>query len=258
MDTKEPLYDVKQLLRRARDGDAEAQGILVEHNVGLVWSAVKRFRNRGHEAEDLFQVGCIGLVKAIQKFDLSFDVKFSTYAVPMIVGEIKRFIRDDGIIKVSRSLKELSVKALTVKEAILRERGEEPTVQEIAARLDVAPEELAAALEAGAKPDSLYHRANDGNQEGKALIDRLEAPTDYEEAVVNKVILKEAIGSFADRERKIIILRYFKQKTQAQIAQMLGISQVQVSRLEKKILLKMREQISGSGGRKQQEKKRKI
>lgn len=248
MEAKKPLYDtydVKELLKRAKDGDAKAQDILVENNVGLVWSSVKRFRNRGHESEDLFQIGCIGLIKAIQKFDDSFDVKFSTYAVPMIIGEIKRFIRDDGIIKVSRSLKELSVKAMTVKEMLIRETGEEPTVNEIARRLDVSPEELAAALEAGARPESLYRRADDGTQEGKALIDKLENPEDYETTIINKVILKNAIDSFGEREKKIILLRYFKQNTQAQIAEMLGISQVQVSRLEKKILLQLREKISG-------------
>ncbi len=239
------MYDTKQLLQLVKDGDTQAQDYLVENNIGLVWSCVKRFRNRGHETEDLFQIGCIGLLKAIQKFDISYDVKFSTYAVPMIIGEIKRFIRDDGIIKVSRSLKELSVKAMTVKELLIRETGEEPTVQEIAQRLEVSPEELAAALEAGAKPESLYRQTDDGTQEGKALIDRLENPKDYETNIINKVVLKNAIESFGEREKKIILLRYFKQNTQAQIAEMLGISQVQVSRLEKKILLRLREKIAG-------------
>lgn len=251
MEANKPLYetyDVKQLLKRVKEGDAKAQNFLVESNVGLVWSCVKRFRNRGHETEDLFQIGCIGLLKAIQKFDDSFDVKFSTYAVPMIMGEIKRFIRDDGIIKVSRSLKELSVKAMTVKEMLIRENGIEPTVQEIAQKLEVTPEELAAALEASAKPESLYRRTDDGTQEGKALIDRLESPKDYETNIINKVILKNAIESFDEREKKIILLRYFKQNTQAQIAEMLGISQVQVSRLEKKILLRLREKIAGGQG----------
>lgn len=248
MEAKKPLYetyDVKQLLRLAKEGDSAAQDRLVESNVGLVWSSVKRFHNRGHEAEDLFQIGCIGLIKAIQKFDESYDVKFSTYAVPMIIGEIKRFIRDDGIIKVSRSLKELSVKAMTVKEMLMRETGEEPTVHEIARQLDVSPEELATALEAGTRPESLYYRTDDGTQEGKALIDKLENPKDYESNIINKVILKDAIESFGEREQKIILLRYFKQNTQAQIAEMLGISQVQVSRLEKKILLQLREKIAG-------------
>lgn len=235
----------EELLQLVAQGDQAAQTRLVEQNVGLVRSVVKRFLNRGHEAEDLFQIGCIGLMKAVQKFDCSFGVKFSTYAVPMIMGEIKRFIRDDGMIKVSRSLKETAAKAVALKEKLTAEQGVEPSLRELAEQLHLPPEELATALEAGIRPDSLYTAADDGTKESRPLIERLESPEDYEASVIDRLILKEAIESFEERERKIILLRYFKQKTQTQIAKELGISQVQVSRIEKKVLLKMREKISG-------------
>lgn len=237
--------DIEILLENAKNGDKNAQNRIVEENMGLVWSVVKRFYNRGHEPEDLFQIGCIGLIKSINKFDTSFNVKFSTYAVPMIMGEIKRFIRDDGIIKVSRSIKELAVRAMSVKEAMTKENNVEPTVKELAKRLEVTPEELAAALDAGAKPESIYNSPADDGKEGKALVDKLECKEDYENEIVDRLLVRKLIGEFDDRERKIIILRYFKQKTQSQIADMLGISQVQVSRLEKKILGTMRSRISG-------------
>ncbi|MEG1441667.1 MAG: SigB/SigF/SigG family RNA polymerase sigma factor [Oscillospiraceae bacterium] len=235
----------EELLDRVITGDGNAQNELVEKNMGLVYSVAKRFLNRGHERDDLIQIGSIGLIKAIQKFDKSFGVKFSTYAVPMIMGEIKRFIRDDGMIKVSRSLKELSSKAMAIKERITAETGSEPSMRDIASELATTPEELAAALEAGVRHESLYTISDDGSHEGRPLIERIECDKDYESGIVDKIILKEAIESFGERERKIIMLRYFKQKTQSQIAEMLGISQVQVSRIEKKVLLKMREKISG-------------
>ncbi len=243
MHNKNYNEDIESLIERAKNGDDDAQRIIVEENVGLVWSAVRRFYNRGHEAEDLFQVGCIGLIKAIKKFDMAFDVKFSTYAVPMIIGEIKRFIRDDGIIKVSRSIKELGIKAMAVREVMVKEKNAEPSVKEIAERLNVAPEELAAALEAGIKPESIYSSAGDGDKDRKALVDKIECGHDYENEIVNRVLIRDMIDCFDDREKNIIIMRYFKQKTQAQIAEMLGISQVQVSRLEKKVLTMMRKHI---------------
>ncbi len=241
MQTKDYNKNIKALLELAKNGDVSAQNDIVEENIGLVRSVVKRFLNRGHEPEDLFQIGCIGLIKAIQKFDLSFDVKFSTYAVPMIMGEIKRFIRDDGIIKVSRSLKELAIKAMSLQEAIIRESDREPTVKELAEKLGVNPEELAAAMEAGIKPESLYASAADEGKEGKALIDRLESGVDHEGEIVDKLLVRQLLEKMDERERKIIILRYFKQKTQNQIAEMMGISQVQVSRIEKKVLTAMRQ-----------------
>lgn len=232
-------------LKAARNGDREAQTKIVEENTGLVWSVVRRFLGRGYEAEDLFQIGCIGLIKAVQKFDTSFEVRFSTYAVPMIMGEIKRFIRDDGMIKVSRSIKELAIRALGAKEAMLRESGTEPSVKEIAKRLGVSAEELAAAMEAGARPESIDAVPNGDAQGGKALVDRLECKTDYENDIVNRLLVRRLISEFDERERRVIILRYYKQKTQSTIAKMLGISQVQVSRIEKKALGLMRQKLLG-------------
>ncbi len=243
MQTKSYNENIEVLLNAAKGGDLSAQNKIVEENIGLVRAVVKRFLNRGHEAEDLFQIGCIGLIKAIKKFDLNFNVKFSTYAVPMIMGEIKRFIRDDGIIKVSRSLKELAIKAMNLQESMRKENDCEPTVKEMAEKLGVLPEELALALDAGMKPESLYSAALEDGKEGKALIDRIESGIDHEGDIVNRMLVRELLHNFDEREQKIIILRYFKQKTQSQIAAQLGISQVQVSRIEKKILNSMREQI---------------
>ncbi len=243
MQNREYNQDIESRLALAKNGDVCAQNAIVEENMGLVWSVVKRFYNRGHEPEDLFQIGCIGLIKSIRKFDPSFGVKFSTYAVPMIMGEIKRFIRDDGIIKVSRSMKELAIKAMSVRELMIKENNSEPTVSELADRLSVSPEELAAALEAGLRPESIYNSQAEDGKETKALVDRLECKEDYEAEIVDKLLVRELLDRFGEREKKIIVLRYFKQKTQSQIAQMLGISQVQVSRLEKKVLGIMRETI---------------
>jgi RNA polymerase sporulation-specific sigma factor len=225
------------LIERAKNNDKQAQSILVEKNVGLVWSIVKRFHNRGYETEDLFQIGCIGLIKAISKFDSSFEVRFSTYAVPMIIGEIKRFIRDDGIIKVSRSLKEIASKARVVKEMMSKELGREPTISEMSERLSVPPEELVMALEAGSAPESLYSAYGDSDNTPILLIDRIDNEENNKEVdIIDKLALRQIIGELKPREKQIIILRYFKRKTQVQIAKLLGISQVQVSRIEKKIL----------------------
>lgn len=243
MPEKDYNKNIETLIEAAKNGDMTAQNKIVEENMGLVRSVVKRFLNRGHEPEDLFQIGCIGLIKAIQKFDLGFNVKISTYAVPMIMGEIKRFIRDDGIIKVSRSLKELSMKAMSLRELMINEGNTEPSVKELAKRLGVSPEELATALEAGIRPESLYATAQEDDKEGRALIDRIESKVDHEGEIVDKLLVRELLREVGEREREIIILRYFKGKTQNQIAQMMGISQVQVSRIEKKVLEAMRKNL---------------
>lgn len=237
--------DTLQLIIKAKSGDKLAQTILVENNIGLVWSIVRRFQNRGHETEDLFQIGSIGLIKAINKFDPSFDVKFSTYAVPMIIGEIKRFLRDDGIIKVSRSLKETSNKARITKEVMTRELGREPTIGEMAQRLDLSIEELVMAVEASYSPESLFNPVNDGDNSPLMLIDKLNDECNEDETdIIDKIALKQVLDTLKPREKQIIILRYFKEKTQVQIANMLGISQVQVSRIEKKILEDIRARIN--------------
>jgi len=238
---------LSELIQKAKSGDRHAQSFLVENNMGLIWSVIKRFQNRGYEMEDLFQIGSIGLIKAIAKFDESFDVKFSTYAVPMIIGEIKRFIRDDGMIKVSRSLKEVANKARVTKEIMTKDLGREPSVGEIAEQLDISTEELVMALEAGATPESLYSTVCEGDSSPIFLIDRINGESANKEIdLIDKIALRQILKGLKPRERQIIILRYFKEKTQMQIASILGISQVQVSRIEKKILSDMRDKIKAN------------
>ncbi len=238
MQTKNYNKDLCARLGAAKQGNTAARDMIVEENIGLVHSIVRRFVGRGYETEDLFQIGCIGLVKAIQKFDMSFNVKFSTYAVPMIMGEIKRFIRDDGIIKVSRSIKELGIKALSLRENIIKETNNEPSIKELSQSLGVSPEEVAMALEAGLRPESI--NASSGADDDKALGERLESHDDCEGTVINRVLVQELLKMFDEREQKIIIMRYFKQKTQGETAKVMGISQVQVSRIEKRVLNAMR------------------
>lgn len=235
----------KELLIKAANGDNEALSILVEKNSGLVWSVVKRFTNRGVEADDLYQIGSIGLMKAIKNFDMSYNVCFSTYAVPMIAGEIKRYLRDDGIIKISRQTKELYVKAKGVSEVMSRELGREPTLSELAERLGVDTEALTMALEAGQTPESIYAVTNDNDSSPLYLIDKLsDENTAGEDSEMNDLLermaLVNAIKELDKTEQQIIILRYFKEMTQVKIAEILGLSQVQVSRLEKRILQKIR------------------
>ena len=237
------MDDTISLIQKSHAGDEEARARLVEENAGLVWCVVKRFFHRGVEADDLFQIGNIGLLKAIDKFDTSFDVKFSTYAVPMISGEIKRFLRDDGMIKVSRSLKELSYKAYLCQERLTEEWGREPTIPEIAKELGVVCEELTQALDASGEIESIYKPvyAKDGQE--IQLMDRLSKNSNEEEEVLDHMLLSQLLGSLDKEERQLIYLRYFADQTQSQVGKELGISQVQVSRLEKKILKRMREMV---------------
>jgi len=214
----------------------------VSHNLGLVRSVIKRFANRGYEKEDLFQLGCIGLIKAINKFDTSFDVRFSTYAVPMIMGEIKRFLRDDGIIKVSRSLKQTASKIKYSKERLTKELGREVTLQEISDDLNISKEELVMAMDSSHHPEYLYDVIHHDDGAPIHLMDKIsetDSPEDNE--VIDRILLKDVIAKLEPRERQIIVLRYFKDKTQTEIASVLGISQVQVSRIEKKILKSMKD-----------------
>lgn len=231
------------LIMKSHEGNEEARTQLVEENAGLVWCVVKRFYNRGAEAEDLFQIGNIGLLKAIDKFDLSYDVKFSTYAVPMISGEIKRFLRDDGIIKVSRSLKELSYKAYLCKEKLSDSWGREPTVSEIAEKLGVDREELVMALDAGSDVESLYKPIYQKEGQEIRLMDKIPEKEREEDKLLNHMMLGELLTGLDKEERRLIYLRYFAERTQTQVGEELGISQVQVSRLEKKILKRLRERI---------------
>jgi len=217
---------------------------LYKQTHGLVWSIVKRFSGRGHTQEDLYQIGCIGLIKAIQRFDTSYNVRISTYAVPYILGEIKRFIRDDGIIKVSRSIKELGMKINEIQREHINKTGEEMQINELAKKLNVTKEEIVVALDAGIKPESIDEELyEEAGKETK--ISRISTNKDEATNIVNKLCVEKLIHDLGTREKQIIILRYYKGKTQTEVAQKLGITQVQVSRLEKKILTKMRTKIVG-------------
>ena len=235
--------DTLELIKRSRAGDKEARDLVVTQNVGLVWSIVRRFANRGHEMEDLFQIGSIGLIKAIDKFDYSYEVKFSTYAVPMITGEIKRFLRDDGMIKVSRTLKESAAKIRAYRESFGNKHGREPTIEEIAKELNITKDEILMALETGAEVESLYKTIYQGDGSPIYLIDKLAETKDESENMIDKLALREIIATLDEREQEIISLRYFNDKTQTDIAMQLGISQVQVSRMEKRILKILRNKL---------------
>ncbi len=229
-----------ELISRAHNGDKEARDLLVSNNIGLIWSIVRRFSGRGHDLEDLFQVGCIGMIKAIDKFDFSFDVKFSTYAVPMISGEIKRFLRDDGMIKVSRSIKENGWKIQKAREALANEYGRDATVEELSAATELTIEDIVVALEANTEVDSIYKSIyqSDGNE--IYLVDKLPETKDENEVMLNNMLLKQLLSKLDENQKQLINLRYFQDKTQMEVAGILGISQVQVSRMEKKILLRLR------------------
>ena len=231
----------EELIRRSQDGDKAARDTLIEENMGLIHHVAKRFLGRGVEAEDLFQIGAIGLLKAVDRFDLGFGVRFSTYAVPMIAGEIRRFLRDDSMIKVSRSLKELAVKAARLREQLLMERGAEPGVEELAGRLGVEAEELVQAMDSCTEVESLQKVISQGDSEGTSLLERVEQGRDEQEELLRRMLLEELLASLDPKERRLIVLRFFHDRTQSQVAEELGMSQVQVSRLEKKILLDLKE-----------------
>ncbi|KHF40251.1 RNA polymerase sporulation sigma factor SigF [Halalkalibacter okhensis] len=230
--------EVKELIARSQDGDQDARDLIVNRNTRLVWSVVQRFMNRGYEADDLFQIGCIGLIKSVDKFDLSYDVKFSTYAVPMIIGEIQRFLRDDGTVKVSRSIKELGNKIRKMKDEMTKSLGRTPTVNEIAEALEITPEEVVFAGEASRSLSSIHETVYENDGDPITLLDQIADQT--ETKWFDKIALKEAIRDLDERERLIVYLRYYKDQTQSEVASRLGISQVQVSRLEKKILEQMK------------------
>lgn len=234
--------EVKRLIALSQSGDMRARDTLVNCNIRLVWSVVQRFLNRGYDSDDLFQIGCIGLLKSVDKFDLSFDVKFSTYAVPMIIGEIQRFLRDDGTIKVSRSLKEMANKIRKTKDELSKSLGRLPTVKEVAGELGVTPEEIVFAQEANKPPSSIHETVFENDGDPITLMDQI--ADDSEGKWFEKLALDEAIESLSERERLIVYLRYYKDQTQSEVASRLGISQVQVSRLEKKILKSIKDQIA--------------
>ncbi len=236
------MYDKNiENIKMARAGNETAMTELINDNNGLIWSIVKRFLSRGYEAEDLYQIGCMGFIKAIKRFETDYDVKLSTYAVPYILGEIKKFIRDDGIIKISRSIKELNVKISKLEEDYLRKTGKNITITELEKILKVEKEEIIAAMEARKPVESIYKEDNSsGDDKGIDLINRIPSGENEENSIIDKITINELIRALEPKERQIIVLRFYKNKTQSEVGKMLGISQVQVSRIEKSILNKMR------------------
>ncbi|MFR1492387.1 SigB/SigF/SigG family RNA polymerase sigma factor [Eubacterium ventriosum] len=235
--------DTLTLINRAHQGDKLARDKILIENTGLIWSIVRRFLNRGHEGEDLFQIGCIGMLKAIDRFDTEFDVAFSTYAVPMIAGEIRRFIRDDGIVKISRKIKENQMKIIHQREIYINEKKQEPTIEELEKICDLTKEEIVMAMDASRNVESIDKEMY-SKDSAYTLMDLAEDDTNIEETVLNKIMVQQLMDMLESKERKIINLRYFKNKTQSQVAKEMGMTQVQVSRLEKKILNSMRNEKS--------------
>ncbi len=235
------MDETMNLIQMAHEGDKTARDRLVVENMGLIWSIVRRFDRRGYEMEDLFQIGSIGLMKAVDHFDLTLGLKFSTYAVPMITGEIKRFLRDDGMIKVSRSLKELGIRVNGARQELSGKLGRDPTVDELAQALGESREQIAASIESAAEVESLYRPIGYQDEPGGCLIDRIPEENEEQEKLLNVMVLRDLVSGLEKRDRDIIMRRYFDNQTQSQVAKELHISQVQVSRLEKKILKSMRE-----------------
>ncbi|MER1985493.1 MAG: SigF/SigG family RNA polymerase sporulation sigma factor [Solibacillus sp.] len=238
VDTLLTQAEMRKLIAQSQAGDREARKRMIEGNTRLVWSIVQRFSSRGVELEDLFQIGCIGLMKSVDKFNLAYEVKFSTYAVPMIIGEIQRFLRDDGMVKVSRSIRELNFKIRHATDEYLKTNESPPSIRELAVMLDVTEDEVMMAHDAMRDPASLHEQIFENEGDSVTLMDQMrddksELPFDY-------VPLKEMIAKLGKREQSIIYFRYFLDLTQTEIAERLGISQVQVSRLEKKILAQLK------------------
>lgn len=231
-----------ELLKKIKEGDMKAREELINGNLRLVLSVIQRFNGRGENPDDLFQVGVIGLIKAIDNFDLSLDVRFSTYAVPMIIGEVRRYLRDSGTMRISRSLRDLAYKAMQIRERILNETSAEPTVEAIARELDVKKEEVVMALEAVSDPISLYEPVFSESGDTVYVMDQV-GDKNNDINWLNEIALKDAIVNLGNREKKILNLRFFQGKTQVEVAEEIGISQAQVSRLEKGALNKIKSQI---------------
>ena len=231
-------------IKKAQSGDKDALTNLVEENQGLIWNIAKRFLGRGYDKEDIYQIGCMGFIKSIRRFDTNFEVRLSTYAVPYILGEIKKFLRDDGPVKVSRSLKELNIKIIELQKEYMKE-GKELNINEISKLLKVSKEEIIMAIEAAQQTESIDNTTykNDKSNKEVCILDSLSTNKDEATLITNKIAVKDLIEKLEDREKKIILLRFYKDKTQADVAKILGISQVQVSRIEKKILNKMKKEL---------------
>ena len=235
-----------KIIERAQNGSKEDMTKLIEDNSRLVWSVVRRFNGRGYDIEDLYQIGSIGLIKAIQRFDTSFEVRLSTYAVPYILGEIKRFIRDDGPIKISRSIKELNIKIIELQKEYLNKYGKEITLEQLAKELKTSKEDIAMALDSARPVNSIEDSQYRDNKTDKTinLIDQLSSGKDEENEITNRITIKKLISELKDNEKEVILLRYYKGKTQMQVAKILGITQVQVSRIERKVLDNMKRKLT--------------
>lgn len=235
-----------KIIEKAQNGSKEDMTKLLEDNNGLIWSIVRRFSGRGYEIEDLYQIGSIGFIKAIQRFDTSFEVRLSTYAVPYILGEIKRFIRDDGPIKVSRSIKELNVKILELQKEYFNKHGRDITLDEISRELKISKEEITMALDSTRPVDSIENAKYTDSKTDKtvSILEQISTGKDEETEITNRLAIKNLINELDDKEKEIIMLRYYKQKTQMQVSKIMGITQVQVSRIERKVLDNMRRKLS--------------
>ena len=225
---------------KAQQGDKNVMQYLIESNKGLIWSIVKRFQDRGYELEDLYQIGVMGFIKCIKRFDSNFEVRLSTYAVPYILGEVKRYIRDNGPIRISRSLKELAIKALETKNEYYRKTGQEIKIEELSKLLGTSKEEINLSLEAFQPIYSIDEQLGDDENDGLSLLDKMSSHIDEANVLTNKLCIQQAINNLKDNEKQIIFLRYYKGKTQTEIAKIMGITQVQVSRIEKRVLENMR------------------
>lgn len=244
---KKEIYnydDNEELIRIAKTGDKNALDTVIRINLPLVSSISKKFLNRGYDYEDIYQIGSMGLIKAINNFDASFNVKFSTYAVPMIVGEIKRFLRDDGMIKVSRGVKNTAKKLHYDREALTKKLDREPTIEELSEYSGIDVEDVVFALDSINNINYLYDTIHQDEGAPVLLIDKLSESPEEDKAIIDRIALKEALRELDKKARQVIMLRYFKDKTQVQVAKMLGISQVQVSRIEKKVLKHMKEMLT--------------
>ena len=236
-----------KIIERAQNGSKEDMTKLIEDNNGLIWSIVRRFSGRGYDIEDLYQIGSIGFIKAIQRFDTSFEVRLSTYAVPYILGEIKRYIRDDGPIKVSRSIKELNVKILELQKEYFNKYGRDITLEEISKELKISKEEITMAMDSTRPVDSIESAKYKDTKTDKtvSILEQISTGKDEQTEITNRITIKKLIGELDDKEKEIIMLRYYKQKTQMQVSKILGITQVQVSRIEPKVLEKMKRKLIG-------------
>ncbi len=239
MDNEEEFNNNVEDIIKAQNGDEAVMEELIERNKGLIWSIIRRFKDRGVEIDDLYQIGVLGFIKSIKKFDTTFDVKLSTYAVPYIMGEIKRHIRDDGPIKISRSIKDLGRKIVDLQREYLKKTGQDITITQVAKKLKISKEDVALALDSFNPVESIYSNTSE-QDDGQTLLDTLSSNIDEQTEIANRLSLKQLIDNLNNEEKQIIMLRYYKGRTQSEVAKILNTSQVQISRIEKKILESMK------------------